>query len=272
VHTQACIPIHYAVSKLVGLPGLMHRVWPARPLSGGFRNARQRDAAAEPGRGRRFGRVSLPALGPGRGASPPRSPPPLEGSPASRLLPCPVLPPRDSLYPNTPAMIVEHFRLLEINLRMGCRVTVRPGVKPRSPARNPAGCPRYGGQLVQKSRVLPGAGRGGPPRPGCHTVTARIARHIPSRLSHRYRQDRPAYPVPAWCLPGACPVAGRPARPDPVRHRATSTGPVRHRVRIHLARCGTGLQSPPGRPARTRRPAPRTGRTAIISAIRAAGP
>jgi hypothetical protein len=62
--------------------------------------------------------------------------------------------------------------------------------------------------------LLPGTRPGAPLwRSACREVPgpSRCRPRGPSRLSHRYRHDHPAYPVPARCRPGACPVAGRPA-------------------------------------------------------------
>jgi hypothetical protein len=146
----------------------------------------------------------------------------------------------------------------------GCRVTVR------RPVSAPVSCQEHGRvpPLWRSAcREVPGTSR------------CRPRGTAPSRLSHRYRHDHPAYPVPARCLPGGWPARGvltrcgtgppLPARcgtgPEFTRPGAAqgqnSPGPVRHRAAI------PARQASANPPART--PA---GRTAVISAIRAADP
>jgi hypothetical protein len=93
----------------------------------------------------------------------------------------------------------------------GCRVTVRRPVSPRVSCQEHGRVPPL---WRSACREVPGPSR------------CRPRGTAPSRLSHRYRHDHPAYPVPTRCLPGGCPARGVLTR--------CGTGPPLP------ARCGTG--------------------------------
>jgi hypothetical protein len=102
----------------------------------------------------------------------------------------------------------------------------------------------------------------------------------PARLSHRYRQEHPADPVPARWPPGDCPARGVLTRCGiglPLAARCGSgpefTGPVQHRARIFPGpvRHRAGIPARPGPPTGNRRRAP-SRKMAIITATRTASP